>query len=80
MHCSHQNIDARSCKILQVGLPFISAALVYTALFTSEAVSANDYIAARLASDMLSHCMMALTLLVGGALLLDTAIKKDKSK
>lgn len=78
MKLTRLHIEKKPLSILQFGLPFVAVALLYTALYLSFAKSGEYYIIMNIGKQMLEHVMMSLTLLVGGTLLFDYAIKKDK--
>jgi len=71
------HIDKKSLRILQLGLPFVLAALIYTVYYLLGAESGSYYIIMNIGKQLLEHAMMSLTLLVGGALLFDYAIKRN---
>lgn len=71
------HIDKKSLQILQLGLPFVLAALIYTVYYLLGAESGSYYIIMNIGKQLLEHAMMSLTLLVGGALLFDYAIKRN---
>lgn len=71
------HIDKKSLKILQFGLPFILASLIYTVYYLLGSESGSYYIIMNTGKQLVEHAMMSLTLLVGGALLLDYEIKRN---
>jgi hypothetical protein len=73
------NIDKRSLRILQVGVPFVIAALIYAALYLFFSESGSYYIIMNIGKQLVEHAMMSLTLLVGGALLFDYTIRKERN-
>lgn len=78
MKLTRLHIEKKSLYILQFGLPVITAALLYTALYISGAKSGEYYITMNAGKQMLEHVMMSLMLLIGGALLFDYVQRKDK--
>lgn len=73
------HIDKKSMRILQVGLPIVLAVLVYTIHYLLGAESGSYYIIMNIGKQLVEHAMMSLTLLIGGALLLDYEIKRNGS-
>lgn len=71
------NIDKRSLRILQVGVPFVIAVLIYAALYLFFSKSGSYYIIMNIGKQLVEHAMMSLTLLVGGALFFDYTIRKE---
>ena len=69
--------DAALC-LLKWGLAAVSAALLYIAFTTA---SLDKYDAARLHSlfaEQMEHVLMSLLIVVGGAVMLDIAVKEKK--
>lgn len=74
------NIDKRSLRILQLGVPFVIAALIYAALYLFCSESGSYYIIMNIGKQIVEHAMMTLTLLVGGALIFDYTIRKAEKE
>lgn len=78
MKNTHTHLGLTSIKILRIGMPVIILYLVYILQYLKTENAINNIIKVCMAVSMLEHVIMALTLLIAGAFILDVCVKRDK--